>query len=161
MDTFLIISALVLCILGIMGCVAPAVPGPPLNFIAMLLMQWAIEPFRLRTLIIWTIVTIVVVVVDYLIPIWTAHKFGATKQGIRGAIIGMLAGMFFTPIGMIAGLIIGSIIGDLMARRTLAQASRAAAGSLFGTLFTIGLKLVVAGWMTFLVVYRAGQHFLN
>jgi len=153
LEIVLIIAALILCLLGIMGCIAPALPGPPLNFIAMLLVQWAMDAFRLRTLIIWAVITILVVMLDYLIPLWTARKFGATRQGIKGSIIGMLVGMFLTPIGMIAGLIIGSFIGDLIAQRTIAQATRSATGSLFGTFLSVGLKLICAGWMTLLVIY--------
>ena len=159
METILVIAALILCLAGIMGCIVPALPGPPLNFIGMLLMQWAFAPFRLRTLLIWTVVTIIVISLDYLIPIWTARKFGATRQGINGALIGMILGMFFTPVGMIGGLIIGSIAGDLLARRTLGQATRAAAGSIFGTFLTIGVKLICAGWMTLMVIYQAWQFF--
>ncbi len=159
METTLIIIAVILCIAGLLGCIVPALPGPPMNFIAMLLVQWAFSPFRLRTIIAWCIITVIVVMLDYLIPVWTARKFGATRQGINGAVIGMFIGMFFTPVGMIGGLIIGSIAGDLMARRTLGQAATAAAGSIFGTLLTIGIKLICAGWMTLLVIIQVWHHF--
>ena len=154
MTTILIILALVLTLTGLLGCIIPAVPGPPLNLIAMLILQLALEPFRLRTLLIWTAITILVLVLDYLIPLWTARKFGATRQGIYGSLVGMIAGMFFTPVGMVAGLVIGSVIGDLLARQTLSQATRSAAGSLFGTLLSIGLKLACAAWMSLLVFYE-------
>lgn len=157
MDQVLIIIALLLSVAGILGSILPGIPGPPLNFIALLVLQWAIEPFRLRTLIIWTIITLIVVVMDYLLPLWTAKKFGATKSGIIGSVIGMVAGMFFTPLGMIAGLIIGSIIGDLIAQRTLTQATSAATGNFLGTFLSMGIKLICAGWMTLLVVYKTIQ----
>ena len=41
MDILLIVLAIVLYIGGILGCVIPALPGPPLAFIAMLLSKWS------------------------------------------------------------------------------------------------------------------------
>lgn len=161
METLIILIALLLSVIGILGCIIPAVPGPPVNLIAMLFLQWAISPFRLRELLIWTAVTILIVIIDYLLPLWTAKKFGATRQGIYGGLIGMIAGMFLTPIGMIAGLLIGSMVGDLLANRTLSQATRSATGSLLGTFLTMGLKLICSGWMCWLVFSSVISHLLK
>ena len=43
MDTVLTILAVICSIVGIAGCILPFLPGPPLNFIALLLMQWALS----------------------------------------------------------------------------------------------------------------------
>jgi len=152
--TTLIIIALLLCITGIIGCIVPGLPGVPLNFIAMLMIHWAFQPYNTVTLIIFGVLTVIVTVLDYMIPIWTAKRFGATKWGIWGSVIGMIAGIFFTPVGMILGTLLGAIIGDLIAGRTATQATRAGLGSLFGTLATMGIKLMLAGGMTFSVVYK-------
>ena len=153
MVTALIIIAVLLCIIGIIGCIVPGLPGVPLNFIAMLLLQWAFQPYNIAILIVFGVLTVIVTVLDYMIPVWTAKRFGATKLGIWGSVIGMVAGIFFTPIGMILGTLLGAIIGDLIAGRTATQATRAGLGSLFGTLVTIGIKLTLAAAMTFIVVY--------
>ena len=154
METVLIIIAVLLSLIGIIGCIVPGLPGVPLNFIAMLLLQWAFQPYSISTLIIFGVLTVVVTVLDYMIPIWTAKRFGATKQGIWGSVIGMVVGIFLTPIGMILGTLLGAIIGDLIAGRTATQATRAGLGSLFGTLVTIGVKLALAAVLTFSVVWE-------
>lgn len=154
MVTALIIIAVLLCVIGIIGCIVPGLPGVPLNFIAMLLLQWAFQPYSIATLIVFGVLTVIITVLDYMIPVWTAKRFGATKLGIWGSVIGMIAGIFFTPIGMILGTLLGAIIGDLIAGRTATQATRAGLGSLFGTFATIGIKLMLAGGITFSVCYK-------
>jgi hypothetical protein len=160
MEITLIIIAFILTLVGIAGCIFPGLPGPPLNFAALLLMQWAIQPYSIFFLVLAGIFTAVTVVLDYLVPVWTAKKFGATKQGIWGSIIGMLIGMFFTPIGMIIGLLAGAVIGDMIAGRTSGQAVKSGFGTFLGTLLGIGIKLGVAGVMAFFVCYDIIVYFL-
>ncbi|MEO0310907.1 MAG: hypothetical protein RIQ89_564 [Bacteroidota bacterium] len=154
MATFLAILAVILCVTGIFGCFIPALPGPPLNLIALFIIQYLFNPFSSFFIISISVITVLALVFDYLLPIITARKFGATPSGIKGSVIGMVLGIFLTPVGMILGLIIGSILGDLYAQQSLSKATKAAAGSLIGTLITIGLKLMLAGFITFLVGFH-------
>jgi uncharacterized protein YqgC (DUF456 family) len=154
METILVILA-VLCLFGgLAGCVLPAIPGPPLSYVGMLLLQWAWQRFSLTTLIIFGAVTAVVTVLDYFIPVWGAKIFGATRYGIYGSIIGMLAGMFLTPIGMIAGLLLGAIIGDMIAGKKITDAIGSGIGTFLGTMAGMAVKLLVSGIITFLVFYK-------
>mgnify|MGYP001597832069 CR=1 FL=1 len=153
-DIILLIVALLLCIIGLVGCIVPGIPGPPLNFAGMLIVQYVQKPFETYTLIIFGIHTSAILVIDYLLPVWFAKKFGATKQGIWGSIIGMFIGMFFTPVGMILGLLLGAIIGDLLAGRTSREATRSGIATLFGTLLSVGMKLGLAGVIFTFVFYE-------
>lgn len=153
MDSILIILAVLLSFIGIIGSVIPGLPGHPLNYIAMLIVQWVYKPYTTTTIILFGILTVLVVVLDYFIPIWTAKKYGATKQGIIGSIIGMFIGMIFTPIGMIMGVLLGAIIGDLIAGKMTSEAIKSGAATLFGTVLSIGLKLITAVLISSLIVY--------
>lgn len=161
METFLIITALLLSLTGIIGCIVPGLPGHPLNYIALWVIQWVFQPFSHTVLIVFGILTAVVLVLDYFIPIWTGKKFGATRQGIIGSMIGMLIGLFFTPVGIMMGTIAGAIIGDLMAGRTGAQAVKSGIATFIGTLASIGLKLLLAGIMTLLVITKTMEYLLG
>ncbi len=154
MEIALIIVAVLLTLAGLAGCVLPAVPGPPLNFIALLLLQWAWHSYSVITLVVLGLLTLLVLVLDYMIPVWGAKLFGATKYGIWGSIIGMLAGVFLTPIGMIGGLLLGAIIGDMVAGKKPLQAMKSGAGTFLGTLAGMVVKLVLSGIMTFMVFYE-------
>ena len=154
METALIILAILLSIIGIIGCIIPGLPGHPLNYIAMWCVQWAIHPFSNTLLIVFGILTVFVFALDYLIPIWTGKKFGATRQGIIESIFGMILGIFLTPVGMILGMIAGAIIGDMVAGRTGAQATKSGIATFMGTLLSIGLKLLFGGLMTTIIIYK-------
>lgn len=150
-DVVLLIIACTLSIIGLMGCIIPGLPGPPLNYAALLIIQYVYSPYQMYTLVIYGILTAAILVIDYMLPIWFAKKFGATKQGIWGSMIGMILGMVFTPIGMILGLLLGAIIGDLIAGRQTQEAAKSGLATFGGTILAIGLKLIVAGLITFLV----------
>lgn len=158
MDYLLIIFSILLCFAGLAGCILPGLPGPPLNYLSLILLQWAFEPFSMTFMMVWAVVVIVITILDYFLPVWTAKKFGATRPGIIGSIAGMILGIFFTPIGMIAGLIAGAIIGDLIAGRQLHKAVGSGAATAFGTLLTIGIKLIVSGIMAFYTLFEAGAY---
>jgi uncharacterized protein YqgC (DUF456 family) len=153
-DIILMTLALVLCIIGLIGCLAPALPGPPLSYAGMLLVQWLTAPFSVVTLIIFGILALVIIILDYYMPIWFAQKFGATRQGIIGSIIGMVVGFFFTPIGMIFGLLIGAIVGDMIGGRSSKEAAKSGIATFLGTLFAIGLKLSLAALISFFVLWE-------
>lgn len=150
MDYFLLIIAILFILGGIIGCVAPVLPGPPLSFIALVLLhltRWAqIEPT-----IFWVTgsLAIIVTVLDYIIPAWGTKKFGGSKRGVWGATIGLLIGLFLGPIGIIAGPFLGAFIGELTNKTNQTQALRAAFGSFIGILTGVILKLIVSGVITF------------
>ena len=153
MPIWLILLASLLTFIGIAGCILPGLPGPPFNYAALLLLHFNGYQFSDSSLIIFGVLTIVVLILDYTIPVFSARIFGATKTGIRGSIVGMVVGMFFTPVGMIGGLLLGAIIGDLMEGRSLSQATLSGAGTLLGALAGILIKTIVAVIISFPVWY--------
>jgi len=155
MDYLLLIIGLILCVVGILGSIIPGLPGHPLNYIALLLLYWVNKSVSVNTLIIYGLLTVVVLVLDYFIPILTAKKYGATRPGIIGSMIGMVVGFFFTPIGMILGVFLGAVLGDLYAGRNSEQATKSGIATLFGTLLSTGFKVILAILMTVLFCVEA------
>jgi len=94
--------------------------------------------------------TIVVTVLDYVVPAAGAKKFGASKFGFWGAVIGMLVGIiFFPPLGMIIGAFIGAIVGEMIVGKQTYDALKAGWGVFIGVMFGMLLKLIASGVMTF------------
>jgi len=154
METMLLIVGILLLLVGMLGCVLPGIPGPPLSFIGLLLIEWKLQSSSATFLIIFGVLTVIVTVLDYLIPIWGAKIYGATKYGIWGSIIGMLAGTFLTPIGMMAGLLAGAIIGDMYGGRNIQDAFKSGIGTFLGTIAGMSIKLLLSVAMTFWVFYK-------
>jgi hypothetical protein len=94
--------------------------------------------------------TVVVQALDYLLPAVGAKKFGATKYGFWGAIIGMLLGIIFVPpLGIIIGAFLGAIFGEVIAGKEASEALKAGWGVFVGVMVGMLLKLILAGVMTF------------
>jgi uncharacterized protein YqgC (DUF456 family) len=150
MDIILISLGIILTITGILGCILPFMPGPPLNYAAILLLHFTSGfQFSNRFLIIWAIVTVAVVVLDYIIPVWGTKKFGGSKQGVWGSVIGLIAGMFFfPPFGIIIGPFAGAVVGELIAGNNSKDALKSGFGSFVGFVTGTLLKLIVSGMMT-------------
>ncbi|HEY8399661.1 MAG TPA: DUF456 domain-containing protein [Cytophagaceae bacterium] len=150
MDLFLAILAVIFLITGIIGCILPALPGPPLGFIALLILHFTkYAEFSITFLFVMALLVVIVSVLDYLVPIWGTKKFGGTKAGMYGATIGMIAGLFFGPPGIILGPFIGAVVGELLIGKTFNDALKSGTGSFLGFLVGIGLKLVITFVMTF------------
>lgn len=143
MDVFLLVLGSLLMLLGLAGCVLPFLPGPPLCYVALLIQQLQTNaPYTTRFLVIWAVVTVVVTLLDYVIPIYGTKKYGGTKYGMWGCVIGLIAGLWLGPVGIIVGPFVGAFIGELVANSSSEQALRAAFGSFLGFLVGTLLKLV-------------------
>lgn len=152
MDLLLLILAFLCLIIGFLGALLP-LPGPPLSFSGLLLLEFSTYADFSSTLL-WSlgILTAVVTVVDYYIPIWGLKKFGGSKMGMWGSMIGLLVGMFLGPWGIFIGAFVGGLLGELVAGRDSATATRAAFGSFIGFLFGIVLKVALCGAMIWYAV---------
>jgi uncharacterized protein YqgC (DUF456 family) len=152
-DYILVIIGVIIMILGIIGCLVPVLPGPPLNFIGLLLLHFTrFGHFTTLTLIIFAGIAVVVTVLDYLVPIWGTRKFGGSKYGTRGAAIGLIIGFFLGPVGIIIGPLLGAFTGEMIFKDDFKYAMKAGFGSLVGFLTGVGLKLAASFIMTFYFV---------
>ena len=144
MDLFLLICGALLMISGIAGCLLPVLPGPPLSYLGLIAIHLTSKiEFTSKFLILWGIIVVVVSILDFVIPIWGTKFFGGSKFGIWGSMIGLLAGVFFPPIGIIAGPFIGAVAGELIAGNK-ANALKAGFGSFIGFIAGTIVDLLVS-----------------
>jgi len=146
MDTFLIVSGVILLLAGIVGCIAPFLPGPPLAYLSLIMLQVSsYNPYSGKFLIVWAIITLATVVLDYYIPVLGTKKSGGTKGGQWGATIGLVAGIFFfPPLGLIIGPFAGAFAGELLNNQNIRQAIRSAIGSFVGFIAGTLMKLIIS-----------------
>ncbi|WP_320112746.1 DUF456 domain-containing protein [Draconibacterium orientale] len=154
MDILLIALGALFIISGVLGCVLPIIPGPPLSYIGLLLLHFTERyQFSSKFLIIWAVITVVVYALDYLIPAWGTKKFGGSKRGVWGSIIGLVIGMFFfPPFGIIIGPFVGAVVGELTVGKDSGAALKSGFGSFMGFLAGTLLKLIASGMMTWYFV---------
>ncbi len=160
MDIVIAILAIIAGIIGIVGSILPALPGPPVSWVGMLLLYfWGGtdgkgEEMSLSLLLIWLGIVIAVSILDYLIPAYLTKVTGGTKYAERGAIAGLIIGMFFIPpFGMIIGSFLGAFLSELYyADKNKQEAFKSAMGSFWGFLLGTGIKLIACMVMMYYII---------
>lgn len=143
MDIFLLILGFLLTLLGIIGSFLPVLPGPFTSWLGLLLLHITkIVPLNWTFLGITLGVAILVWIIDYIIPAIGTKKFGGTKFGVYGTVIGLLLGILFMgPFGIIIGPFLGAFLGELLNdSKDIGKALKAALGSFIGFLTSTFLK---------------------
>lgn len=152
MEIAISILAVAAGIIGIIGCILPGLPGTPVSWTGMLILYlWGSGTDRmgnemsLTTLLVWLGIVVAVSVVDYFIPMYFTRITGGSRYAERGAVAGLVIGIFFTPVGMILGSFLGAFLCELYySRKGVLQALKAAFGSFAGFITGTGLKILVA-----------------
>ncbi len=154
METVIIILAILAGVIGIAGSILPGLPGTPFSWIGLLLLYiWGPQEMAMSTLLIWGVVVALVTVIDYLVPMWLTKATGGSKYAERGALIGLIAGIILTPVGMIMGSFLGAFIAELQwGKKEAGDALKAAAGSFIGFMLGTGLKTIVACLMMWRII---------
>ncbi len=148
LEPLLITLAVILLIVGIIGSVLPVLPGPPLSWLGLLILKF-LPSINYR--ISWTVIivvglfTLVVVLLDNLLPIWSTKKVGGNKQVVWGAGIGFVAGFWFGPFGIILGPFVGALLGGLISGTPVLSAMKHASGAFIGFFAGIVLKFINLG----------------
>ena len=160
MSIALIVFAVILGIVGIIGSVVPGLPGPPISWAGLLLAFFGRKvaesdnQITLTCLLIWLGITIIVTILDYILPSKFTKLAGGSKAGSWGAMIGLLAGIIFTYIGMIAGCFLGALIGELVFGKKKAGASfKSALGAFAGVMAGTGIKLITTITIMFYIIF--------
>ena len=147
MDILLIILSAICLLLGLCGCILPALPGPPVAYIGLLLLHFTDKAqFSTTQLLVWLAVVIAIQILDNFIPMLGTKYTQGSKWGSWGAFIGSIVGLYFLPWGLLAGPFLGAFLGELLGNRTLGQALKSGAGSLLGFLFGTVVKLILCSY---------------
>lgn len=131
---------------GLIGTIAPVVPGTTIILAAAVIHRIMLGPEKSigwRTIIVLVLLTLATYAIDILGGYFGAKYFGATKWGTLGAIVGALVGLFFGILGLFVGPVIGAIAGEFIAGKRMIDAGRAGWGSLLGNLGAMLGKLVI------------------
>lgn len=155
----LAILAVIAGIVGLIGSVVPALPGPPLSWVGLLLVYFAggtngeDEPMSLTFLLVWLGVTVLVSVLDYVVPMYFTRLSGGSKIAGRGAMAGMLVGLLLPPVGIILGSLLGAFLAEfIVADRGAWVSFKSSIGAFLGFLFGTGLKLVTSALMLYYTI---------
>ncbi len=154
MDTLFAVLAVLCGFIGLLGAVIPVLPGTIFSFLGLMMLyftEWT--QISGTQLIIWAVVSVVVIGLDYILPGYFSKLFGGSKQGVMGANIGVFLGILFGPWGVILGPFIGAFVGELLNdSKSKEHAFKVACGSLLSFFTGTGLKLVAGGMMSYYII---------
>jgi uncharacterized protein YqgC (DUF456 family) len=134
--------------IGLLGSFFPIIPGNLIVWAGVLSHRlWLGEDSVSWWLVCTTgLMTLAALLADVLLGLWGAKRFGASKNGLIGAVIGAIIGLFLPPplLWLILGPLLGAILGELTAGKNLAAGSKAGLGALVGSLLAFVLKFAVS-----------------
>ena len=157
MEILLVVLAFLFLLTGILGSVIPALPGPPISYVGLLLLQWSGHGgFSPVFLWVWAGITIAVTVADNFLPAWMTKRFGGSRIAVIGSVAGLVVGMlFFAPWGLLFGPFLGALAGELINNRI--RFGRAGAGQIGVAVETQGaanaraLKVALGAFLAFIL----------
>jgi uncharacterized protein len=141
---------------GLLGAVVPYVPGPLVIFLASVLHAW----LRPESGIGWWsvgligLMMLVTYALDFLSAAAGTKRYGGTKWGVVGVLIGGLVGMFFALPGLILGPLIGGFVFEMaFAKMSLHGATKSTWGTIVGTVAGIAMRLAVSVVMVAIFIF--------
>lgn len=151
METGLVIIALAAGVIGLIGVIVPVLPGTLLSYIGLLCCYFVAGSTITETqLVVCGVLSVAVILLDYLLPGYFTKVFGGTKAGITGATIGTFVGLLFGLPGIILGPFFGAVIGEMVSSNTdIDKALSVGLGSLLSFLVGSGVKLIVGAYMIY------------
>lgn len=153
--TLINVASLVLLVLGLLGTFLPVLPGLLLSLCGLLIYKFGTDaPLPMAYVWIFSALTLVSIILNYVIPARTTRKYGGTRWGSIGSVIGTFAGMFFIPVpfGFLIGMFLGVFAGELLHdARDKKKAWNSTKGALIGFIYGTGFNFIV-GLAMFLVV---------
>ncbi|MGD1981051.1 MAG: DUF456 domain-containing protein [Flavobacteriaceae bacterium] len=162
MDLLFIVLAGFFIVLGIAGSFLPIIPGPLTGWLGLLLLSFAPSVVLKNSFLLVSFgIALFIFILDNIIPVLGAKKFGGGKGSIIGSSIGLLFGILFLgPFGILVGPFFGALIGELITNiKNKKGALKAAFGALVGFLTGIFLKLIVG--LTFAFSYLKTLWYLS
>ena len=157
----LILLEILLIVVGIAGCFLPGLPGIPLVFSAILVQHFfapAIQ-YPMWLLVFLALIVISIVALEYILPVWTTKRLGASKWAVRGAIVGLVLGIFTSflgPFTIILAPFAGAFLGEFyIAKRPSKDSFKAALGAIAGVMASTAMELLFS--LAFVIIFLIYQ----
>lgn len=143
-DLFLSMLCGLLLVIGFIGTFVPVIPGVPLAWGGLLAAFFSCyNDISIPWLVITGVVAVGVSVLDNFLPVIMTKRSGGSKASVTGSTIGLIAGFFLGPAGVIFGPFVGALVGELIhSDCNLKQSLKAAWGAFLGFLSGTGIKMV-------------------
>ena len=138
--------ALLIMGIGLVGAIAPLIPGPPIVWLGALYFAWQTnyQQVGLITLVVLAILAIAGGTSDWWMGYLGARRGGASGWATLASFVGGILGfVVFNVVGMILGSLGGVVLAEYLRHRDWRRVARASRGYLAGWLLAAVLEVVV------------------
>jgi uncharacterized protein YqgC (DUF456 family) len=157
MELIWIILGALLIVIGLVGSFLPVIPGLPFSYAGLLVLQILNQPFSLTFMLVWlALVILLSFILDTVIPAWATKRSGGSPYAVTGSVVGLVAGLFFPPLGFVFGPLLGAFAGEIIAGQKSDRALKSALSAFAGFMAVTGLKVIAAGFMAFYFFTNTG-----
>lgn len=156
LEIILIILAFILVAAGIYSVLFPPLPGIWIAWLGVFVFALATH-FSVvsgKAVAVFFLLTLLVNVLEFLVPLAGAKKYKASKKGLVGSFIGSFTGLFiFGPLGAILGMFAGLAIGEMLKGKEVEAIGMTLKGALLGFLVGGLIKLgLTAAMLAYLLI---------
>lgn len=162
MDYLLMFFACLSAIIGLIGAIVPALPGPPISYVGLIMLAFCDKnEITTTSLLVAGVMAAVVTVIDYVAPVWFTKKAGGSRAGVWGATIGLIIGLFMGILGVIVGPFLGALIGELLSDTPREKAFKVACINFVAFILTTGMKMTYSIILMVMIFVEVWNLLLN
>ncbi|MGY8923207.1 MAG: DUF456 domain-containing protein [Flavobacteriales bacterium] len=146
MDLTIISLSGFLILIGLLGSFLPVIPGPLTSWLGLFILRFSpIIQIENSLLISSFCIALFVFLLDNIIPVLGAKKFGGGNGSMVGSSMGIILGILFLgPFGLIIGPFVGAFLGELyISKNNKESALKSAFGAFIGFLTGVFLKFII------------------
>jgi uncharacterized protein len=142
---WLMISAAILVVIGVLGTFLPVLPGVPIVFLGLLLAAWAdhFDKVSVMAMSLIGVMALIAIAIDFFASFITTKKVGASKNAYIGIVIGGLLGIFAGPLGLFFGAAVGALVGELITHKDMRRATTVGLAAGLGFALALIAKVVI------------------
>lgn len=149
MNIPLVLLSLVLFSIGISGIVIPIIPDLVVVWLGVFVyaLGTGFTTIDTVTVIILGLLSLSTFILDFVVTWLGAKKYGASKRGLLGSLLGGTLGLFLLPpFGFLFGAALGAFVGEfVIEKKSKETAFKAAKGVVAGFLLGFVIKIIIAG----------------
>jgi len=101
-----------------------------------------------------------ITVLDFLIPGWLTDSVGGGRKAVIGSTVGLIAGLFYAPFGLLIGPFIGALVGEFIDSHKWVQSIKVAAYSLLSLVIGTVFKFITCIIILIMCVGNAVYHYI-
>lgn len=137
----------VLFLIGLLGSLIPILPAPAFLIAGVLVFVFwqGVASLGLFSFVALIFLGLLAMISDNLASVLGAKKYGASKRGMVGAVLGALVGLFFGgPLGAVLGPLGGAFLFEYLGSGNLQKAKKISWGTFIGFLTGTVARFVIA-----------------